>query len=614
MAAPRKSKKTQEAKSFEVHELVPYACHFNARTVVSKNVELIQFIKVTTPAGLNDDEFRETVRSVLNEYVDPTKIAVWIHTLRTNKKLVETGKENFVKHVDLLWKMILPDELRYENTLYISLVIDFKKFPLWQPQNFLRSLSSRSEIKRFDNVITVREAELTELADNIISSLKKFGASRLEVVNRGGVYYSEQMEFFHKLLTFIDITIPVELGDISKTLYRENFNFNLYTGQITMTKPGEPETYYGSVITLKESTQMTANALKDILNSGYELVVSESLDLAFGNKFLSEYKYQKYVNGLTEDKKFVEIMGGREVDPVAEDFGLSQLSIMILNKGQANFKQNLADINRKLEELGIVCFVEDVHLERSFWAILPGNFSFLKRQHLVPHTELASFASLGIDKFTAVADCMFGEPVTFFETQDKAAFSLHFLNSGQSNILITGATEPERQLLCNLITAQAAKFGIDIIFYDATGKYENFAKSVNAHYMRDLNLEEIKQKVTPKSLIIINSLKHLVGEGTNLDPVYEFIDHVAGENGTIMTLAEFSDDCEALLPNFPSQVFMHGDVDKYADHFDLFEDEIKIIDLLEPDHFYFKHGYEELILTFHPSDKLARELAQGSVH
>ncbi len=605
MAASTKQK--QQVRSFDTHELAPYACHLNQRTVVTKNVELVQFIKLSTNNHLSDDGFRAKVRDALNEHADPSKIALWIHTVRTQKKITVTGSEDFAAHADILWKRALPDELRYANNVYISVVIDFKRFPLWHPQNYLRALNAKAEEKRFNRIIDEREQELTEIADKIIGSLKDFGATKLEVVKRDdGIYYSEQMEFLHKLLTFSDAPIMMPLGDISRNLYKERFSFNLYTGQISML--AENTNSFGAVITLKESHMITANALKDLLNTDYEFVISESIDLAFGNKHLPEYKYQKYVNSLTDDRKFVEIMGGREYEPEPENFAMHQVGIMIMRRSQKDFTRALADINRTLENLGIVSHMEDLHLERSFWAMLPGNFAFLKRQQLVSHAEIGRFASLGMDKFTAIADCMFGEPVTFFENHNGGAFSLHFLNDGQSNLLISGATPDERQILANLITVQGVKLGMNVLFYDESGKYEGFAKSINATYFKDLDLEAIKKKLEPKTLVVINNLKKTVD---NLDPFFDFIDFAGGRNAVIIACADYTDNCEALLPNFHTQIFMHGDVEKTADYFDLFEDEIRLIDLLENDSFYFKHGYDELVLNFRPTKELVQVLTQG---
>ena len=129
-----------------------------------------------------------------------------------------------------------PTELRFANNIYISLeVIDFRKFPLWQPQNFLRSLSIKSEEKRFNRVIDERSEELTEIADKIIDDLEKIRRQKqLEMVKRNGLIIPNQWNFYTNFSPSPTSRCRLPLGDISKALYREKFNFNLYSGQITM--------------------------------------------------------------------------------------------------------------------------------------------------------------------------------------------------------------------------------------------------------------------------------------------------------------------------------------------------------------------------------------------
>ena len=606
MAALRKEK--AKPVSSEPHDQIPFACHLNAQTVITKNVELIQIIKITGRGGLGDDQFRENLKEVLNEHINPAKFAVWIHTLRARKNVVETGREDFIKHVDVLWKQALPDELKFANTVYISLVRDFAKFSLLKPQNYLRSLIRRLEEGRFNRVIEEHDEELTIIADGIISALKKFKAKKLEIVQRNGIYYSEPAEFLHKLLTFSDARIPVRLGDMSRNLYAEEFRFNFYTGQVeTVGKNGRS---FGTVLTIKETSFLKASALMELLNTNYEIVISEAIDFALGNQRLPKYRYQKYVNSLSDDRQFTELMGGNEINPQEEDFAAHQLNIFISRKTPKELALAVNDINRKLSDLGIIAYIEDLALERSFWSILPGNFSFLRRQGLVAKSEIAGFACLGVDKFASIDGCMFGEPVTFFETAEGQPYALHFLNEGQSNILITGGVFEERQVICNLIASEAAKFGINIVFYDESGRFEGFAQSLGAQYLTVLDLDVVKESITDKTLIIINSLQNLV-EHDNLDYMFNFLDHAAAKNAEIIALAEYSDNCEALLPNFRTQIFLHGDAEGNADHFDLFEDELKIIDLLDPDNFYFKHEFDELILRFRPSERLIMDLLEG---
>ena len=105
---------------------------------------------------------------------------------------------------------------------------------------------------------------------------------------------------------------------MSRSLYPEEFKFNFYTGQIeTVHDNGKS---YGTVITIKETSFLRAAVLMELLNTNYEIVISEAIDFSRGNRRLPKYRYQKYINSLSDDRQFVELMGGAHETPQTEDF------------------------------------------------------------------------------------------------------------------------------------------------------------------------------------------------------------------------------------------------------------------------------------------------------
>ena len=83
------------------------------------------------------------------------------------------------------------------------------------------------------------------------------------------------------------------------------------------------------------------------------------------------------------------------------------------------------------------------------------------------------------------------------------------------------------------------------------------------------------------------------------------------KNAIVVACADYKDNCEALLPDFRSQIFCGGEIEPYANHFDIFEDEIDIITFLGQDGLYLKEGYMELVLKFNPPPQLSQALLTG---
>ena len=93
----------------EESDFVPYACLCNPHTILTKNGELLQTIKMvgfsyealsSAPVGL-----REVIRQALLEHVREPRYAIWFHTMRRKQSLAPKGQFNepFAAQVDRAW-------------------------------------------------------------------------------------------------------------------------------------------------------------------------------------------------------------------------------------------------------------------------------------------------------------------------------------------------------------------------------------------------------------------------------------------------------------------------------------------------------------------------------
>ena len=86
-------------------------------------------------------------------------------------------------------------------------------------------------------------------------------------------------------------------------------------------------------------------------------------------------------------------------------------------------------------------------------------------------------------------------------------------------------------------------------------RFEGFAKSLGAQYMTVLDLDVMKESITDKTLVIINSL-HKLADENNLDYMFNFLDQAAAKNAQDnCACGIFSDNCEALAAKFPHADF-----------------------------------------------------------
>jgi type IV secretion system protein VirB4 len=607
--AKQKKKEVESAGSFELHEFIPFACHYSEKTLITKNSELVQIIKVPVNGNLDDSQFRDKLIESLNTNIDPARFAVWVHNIRTKEKPENLQLGKTIDAIDYQWKSTLPSSLKYTNCIYISLVRDATKINHWTPKSYATSLILKLESKVRNRHFEANEAELSQLSEKFLSEFAAFGATRLECYEEQGAHYSEALEFASRVLTLSDNQMELTLNDVSRDLSPNGLVFNNYTGVFSFMQNNKK--LYGATISIKETHNIKAYALQDLLNIDCEMIIYHALDFAHGNRQLPALQKQERFLNLGNDadlRKAFSLEEEEIVEPV-----LQQTGIILINESPQLLYKSISELTECLSDLGVISFMEDVRVDGSYWSALPANFAFLRRQDSIPRNNISAFACFGHDKYKSIDDCFFGEPVTFFQDQDGQPHPLHFYRDGQSNTLVISTSPEQSALVSNLLAAQTAKIGAKIIYYDKSGANENFARSIGAQYTNTLDMDKIKTSLAgDKTIIVLSSLEQILqNEGHEF--FANFIDTVNDNNAIVIACVNYTDNCEALLPNFRTQIFFGGEINPYANYFDIFDDEIDIITFLGDNNLYLKEGYSELIVKFNPPEKLKNALLTGTV-
>jgi len=90
-----KSDKKLKAKIPD-EDFLPYVCHYDPSTILTKNGELLQIIRITGFGGESDSfdliSLRDTLRDSISENIKESKYALWFHTIRRKKNIVPKGE------------------------------------------------------------------------------------------------------------------------------------------------------------------------------------------------------------------------------------------------------------------------------------------------------------------------------------------------------------------------------------------------------------------------------------------------------------------------------------------------------------------------------------------
>ena len=106
---------------------------------------------------------------------------------------------------------------------------------------------------------------------------------------------------------------------------------------------------------------------------------------------------------------------------------------------------------------------EDINLEKTFWAQLPGNFAFLSRMSPTILDNTAALASL--HNFpTGNQYNPWGRAITLLRTERGTPYFMNFHDTeGNSNTCILGVEKSGRTTLLNFLLSEADKYKPTII-------------------------------------------------------------------------------------------------------------------------------------------------------
>jgi len=469
-------------------DFIPFAIHFDKSTILSKNGELMQTIKVsgfTSSSFLNNlVPLRDSIRDAIKENIKKTNIAIWFHTIRRKKDISPSGEfHDFLStKINDSWTEMNNLNYGYVNELYITIVIEGLDNSIKNLKALSQTFSKFATKKLINDYLQNANDELAKISSNILTNINEYGAKILEVLPSDGVIYSEQMHFFGKICNLEDRYYPLRANDISADLF---FNKVAFTSK-EINIIGENKKIVGSILSLKEYIEIPNDDLDRILQMPFEFIITQSFDYMYDESELEFLKYQDNILRIGKNDEFRMAMGLTDffenVQGTKTDYGKSQTTIMIISDCTENLNQDIKTITTKFHELGLVLFREDIFLEDCFWAQLPGNFKYIRRQKIINSSKLAGFGSLYNYTTGAIAGNYWGPAVCVFKSIDNNPYFFNFHDSDNGHSLIMGGKNSGKTVLLNFILAQSRRYNNKIFYFDFDNKAKNFIEMIGGFY------------------------------------------------------------------------------------------------------------------------------------
>ena len=109
-------------------DFIPYACHYNKETILTKNGELLQVIRIAGLShevlGKNKVSMRETIRKAIAEKVRSNNFSLCFHTIRKQVNLdTSPAFPSFVQdQLHKSWVRQNDWDHKFVNELYITVI------------------------------------------------------------------------------------------------------------------------------------------------------------------------------------------------------------------------------------------------------------------------------------------------------------------------------------------------------------------------------------------------------------------------------------------------------------------------------------------------------------
>lgn len=474
----------------EESDFVPYACLYNPHTILTKNGELLQTIKITgltrEQLGENGKNLRHLLREAIRNHILSDNYALWFHTIRRKRNLSARGHSElpFAQKLDEAWEARNHFSEQFANEVFLTIVREGQDAELTKKENFLKAVLPARDLRWRNGYIDTIYEELEKVSLNITNTLSQYGAYRLGVYEKDGVFYSEMLEFLEKITNLVDRPMEIPEQDLSHYLTTGEITFGFNAMEVRV---GDKRRF-ASLMTLKEYKEASLPAIDDFLQLPMEFIVTQCVDFINPEIALKQYLQQKVVTRFAANTNLSKLS---ELDAILEsdrrnpiDFGQQQLSIFLIGDSLKQIELQTQVTIDYFKKYGMVVIREDLHFEECYWAQLPGNFEFIARLQPTYTSHTGGFSNLHNFPIGNVQGSKWGQAVTTFHTANGTPYFFNFHVGENGHTWILGKKDSGKAVLSNFLITHSTKFNPQIFYFDNTGQFEGFARALQAkgHY------------------------------------------------------------------------------------------------------------------------------------
>ena len=446
-------------------DLIPFAGHIDTKTVLLKNGEIMQTISVhnyRNSANIRGElvsSIRLAVSNIAKKYHHHS-VSFWINNVRSrNVKIVKEliRKNNtgsvFENTLQDNWRDMCFDLNNYDTVCYITIICQCINIRL-KPSTLPLMLNKMMVSRKIDSSIKEGLAFIKDVTKEMKSCLARYEIHTLKCHKdqESGIYISEQMQFFSRLLNFDAKKYAMPLAGISQVINSSMFNFDF--GSFKAKLDGKER--FGAIFTVKDTSTISREAVAKIMNGSYDLVTCEIFHSINSKHATYQYKKQLDIIKDIEEESWVDtgISKKLKLDRLLDEKALfykNYIGFMLISRTPGGLSAAILDFNERIKDAGIQLGKEDIGIERSFYSFLPGNFRFIKHYSILTHSEICSSAYSYIFDNQNIDYYLDKRPLFLTSTLQSNTYAFGLLEKNP-NIFIVGQNRSRRSILTNIIS------------------------------------------------------------------------------------------------------------------------------------------------------------------
>ena len=501
--------------TINVGECIPIACHYNDCTLLTKNGELLQIIRVDLPKCYTEDiNSRHKISAALGRHSD-INVAFWIHSVRNRLSVDDYSLNN-----NLFAAVVEEDRNHdtglkiFENVVYISVVVSGSKGKL----GAIRHLFSNYVFGSHRRYLRKKIIELEDIVEQVIEDLRPFQASKLMVVrNEDGSYTSELSTFIARLVNFTHKSKPMISGSVAEQLTAGN-SFVFDANSLSFRVGGSDQKTYAVMLVVKGYGNLSEEIMYRLMHIQAEFVITQVVDHKIDSELTADIRKQRYFLGISKAEELVDEVGldvpSSEAARKKDVLVLSQTSIMLYANSEQELEQVLHNFMSHMVKVGLAVSRMDLRLEQMFWAQIPGNFYYLDYRNICSQSAVGMFTSY----YTGLSGCLgnniTGQYHSLMHNSLDLPYYYNLFYCGNGHTLIVGNRQP-RAVISNYILTGLTKTGCRIIILDYKSMSRAFVNAVSGRYVKipckqkaksDLNIFSAAYSGDPGEDAIVNCL------------------------------------------------------------------------------------------------------------